>query len=348
MAAPLLEVTGLVRHFPVGRGALRGTAGGVVHAVDGVDFALARGETLALVGESGCGKTTLGRTAALLYPPTAGRIRFDGVDVTGRRGAALKAVRRRIQLVFQDPYGSLNPRMPISAIIAEPLVIHRIGDAAGRRARVAEVAAAVGLDPGALDRYPHEFSGGQRQRIAIARALAPAPELIVADEPLSALDVSIQGQILALFRELRARFGLAYLFISHDLAVVGQLADRVAVMYLGRIVEIAPRRSLFAGPAHPYTRALVAAVPRLGRGKRRPGTAPRTAGEPPDPIAPPPGCRYHPRCPFAEEICRREAPALAPAPRRDAAHRAACHFPLAPSGDDGPPAPAGRLDRPAG
>jgi oligopeptide/dipeptide ABC transporter ATP-binding protein len=318
MSAPLLEVDGLVKRF-------RLPSGGVLRALDGVSFAILPGETLALVGESGCGKTTLARTAALLYRPDAGSVRLEGAEIAGLSRAALKPFRRDIQLVFQDPFGSLNPRLTAGTIVAEPLVIHRVGRQAERRGRAAALLESLGFGADDLERYPHEFSGGQRQRIAIARALVLEPKLLIADEPLSALDVSIQAQMLALLRSLRARFGLAMLFISHDLAAVDAIADRIAVMYLGRLVELAPRAELFARPRHPYTQALLAALPRLGRGKRRPGTAPK--GEIADPLAPPAGCPFHPRCPKAQAICRREMPPLAPGPEARSARLAACHFP---------------------
>ena len=309
---PLLAVDAVSVHFPHGGGLFRKPR--VLRAVEDVSFSVAPGEALALVGESGSGKSTLGNVVAGLRAPTRGTVRFDG-------RAPDAASRRAVQVVFQDPYGALDPRMPVSEVIAEPLRIQRIGTPADRRARAAALVEQVGLPRDALNRYPHEFSGGQRQRIAIARALAPGPRLIVADEPLSALDVSIQSQVLNLLRDLQAEHGLAYLFISHDLAVVHHLADRVAVLYLGRLVEVAARDALFARPAHPYTQALLDAVPRIGRRRAR-GAAIR--GEMPSPLAPPPGCVFHPRCPKAEAICRTEPPVL-----RDTApgQAAACHFP---------------------
>ena len=310
----ILELRGLTKHFT--------TAGGaVVQAVNGVSLSVGAGETLALIGESGCGKTTLARTAIRLYRPTAGTILFGGDDVTAAKGAALKGFRRAVQMVFQDPYASLDPRMPAGAIIEEPLRIHGVGTRAERRERVAGLMAAVGLAPDQADAYPHEFSGGQRQRIGIARALALEPALIVADEPVSALDVSIQSQILNLLRDLRDTHGLAYLFITHDLAVVDFIADRVAVMYLGHVVEIADRAALMNAPRHPYTQALRAAVPEPGAGKRRRRAL---AGDVPNPAAPPPGCPFHPRCPKAADICRQTNPPLEAA--GDTGHLAACHF----------------------
>ncbi len=310
----LLTIDGLVREFRGPRGSVR--------AVDGVSFNLATGEVMALVGESGCGKTTLARAIVQLEPPTAGRIVLDGEagDAGGR--AARQARARRIQMVFQDPFGSLNPRLSAGAIIAEPLVIHRVGDRRARAARVAALAQAVGLDPAQLGRRPRAFSGGQRQRIAIARALALDPQLLILDEPLSALDVSVQAQVLQLLLGLRERRGLTYLFISHDLAVVEAIATRVAVMYAGRIVEEASRDALFDQPRHPYTRLLLASIPKLGPGKRKPdAAAPEPAREAPSWT----GCAFAPRCLRAEPRCTVETPALAPiagAPGRSAA----CHF----------------------
>jgi len=327
VTAPLLALRDVVKHFPAGRAGWFARPG-TVHAVNGVSLEVGRGETVAVVGESGCGKTTLARLAVSLHTPDAGSVSIDGADVTALGPRALKPYRRRVQMIFQDPYGSLNPRLPVSAILAEPLVIHGLGARAERRRRVEEAAEAVALQPGQLDRYPHEFSGGQRQRIAIARALIVRPELLVADEPLSALDVSIQVAILDLFRALKRDFGIALLFISHDLAVVDLIADRIAVMYLGHIVETASRADLFRSPAHPYSRALIAAVPAMGRGKRARGAAKGAAlkGDVPDPLNPPPGCPFHPRCPRAEDICRRVAPALEPVAAAGAGHVAACHF----------------------
>jgi oligopeptide/dipeptide ABC transporter ATP-binding protein len=319
---PLLSVEGLRVAFPVGRGGLFARSR-MLTAVDGVDLVLAPGEALALVGESGCGKTTLGRAIAGMTPISAGTIRFRGADITGTASRRRSGARRAIQTIFQDPFSSLDPRMLISAIIVEPLTIHRIGSAAQRASRARALVEQVGLPQAALDRYPHEFSGGQRQRIAIARALSADPILIVADEPLSALDVSIQSQILNLLRDLQQARQLAYLFISHDLAVVNHLADRVAVMYLGRLVELAPRDALYRTPSHPYTQALLEAIPRIGRGRQRRGRV--LAGDVPSPLARPPGCPFHPRCPKAQAICREVEPALAPAPGRDG-QVAACHF----------------------
>ncbi|MCZ7658922.1 MAG: dipeptide ABC transporter ATP-binding protein [Xanthobacteraceae bacterium] len=315
----LVEVEGLTRHF-VARRSVLGRPTALVRAVDGVDFTVAPGETLALVGESGCGKSTLGRLVLRLIEPTAGRVRFDGRDVLALGGRELRAYRREAQLVFQDPYASLNPRMTVGDIVGEPLALHDIVPAARRRDRVAALLHQVGLAEGAGQRYPHEFSGGQRQRIAIARALAVEPRLIVCDEPVSALDVSIRSQVLNLLRGLQRRLGLAYIFISHDLAVVKHIADRVAVMNLGHIVEIAPADSLFAAPRHPYSRALLSAIPVPNLRARRDRIL--LQGDLPSALAPPPGCRFHTRCPFAVDRCRREPPPLVFDQRN---HAVACH-----------------------
>ena len=317
--APLVEVRGLVKHFPTGGGF--GDAGsGVVHAVDGIDFTVARGETLAIVGESGCGKSTVGRLLLNLLKPTAGSVRFAGNDIAGLSERAMQPYRRRAQMVFQDPFASLNPRMSVGEILAEPLAIHGIVPRRERSARVSELLLKVGLDQAAAQRYPHEFSGGQRQRIGIARALAAEPELIVGDEPVSALDVSIQAQIINLLQALQRELGLTLVIIAHDLAVVRHIADRVLVMYLGQVVELAPTRQLFATPRHPYTQALIAAVPRArdASDQRRP-----LVGDVPSPLAPPAGCRFHTRCPHARERCRLDQPPL----EQDASgHEVACHF----------------------
>jgi oligopeptide/dipeptide ABC transporter ATP-binding protein len=301
----LLQVEGLTKHYPVRQGIVLARQVGLVRAVDGVSFRIERGETLALVGESGCGKSTTARLVLRLIEPTAGTVRFDGQQVSG---AALRLLRRRVQVVFQDPYASLNPRLCVGETIAEPMEVHGIGDAASRAARVRDLLGLVGLAPFHAQRYPHEFSGGQRQRIGIARALAVQPDLIVCDEPVSALDVSIQAQVVNLLKDLQARFGLSYLFIAHDLAVVRHMADRVAVMYLGQIVEMAGKRDLFAAPRHPYTRALLRAIPHPD--PRRRGRVTPLPGDVPSPMNPPPGCRFHTRCPHAEAVCREQEPTL--------------------------------------
>ena len=321
MSETLLEVTGLAKHYPVREGLILAKQVGTVRAVDGVSFTVNRGETLALVGESGCGKSTTARLVLRLIEPSAGTINFEGVDVTRSAGAAQRAMRRRMQIVFQDPYASLNPRLTVGDTIAEPMIVHGIGDTASRRKRVEELLGLVGLRPFHAQRYPHEFSGGQRQRIGIARALSVQPDLVVCDEPVSALDVSIQAQVVNLLKDLQRRLGLAYLFIAHDLAVVKHVADRVAVMYLGQIVEMADKADLFATPRHPYTRALLAAIPHPDPQRR--GQVKPLGGDVPSPMNPPPGCRFHTRCPFAQERCRTEEPALR---RMEQGHVAACHF----------------------
>ncbi len=302
---PLVEVDDLRVWFPVRRGVLRRTSGHV-RAVDGVSFSVDPGQTLALVGESGCGKTTVGRAVLRLLEPTGGRVCFDGADLLALSGKELRPLRRRMQVVFQDPYGSLNPRLPVSRLVGDGMTLHGLARGEERTARVRALLERVGLSPDGYDRYPHEFSGGQRQRIGIARALAVDPDFVVCDEATSALDVSIQAQILNLLQDLQAERGLAYLFISHDLSVVRHVAHDVAVMYLGRIVERAPAGELFGEPRHPYTRALLAAVP-VPRVTERVAPAP-LAGEPPSPLAPPPGCPFHPRCSEVQERCRGEAP----------------------------------------
>jgi oligopeptide transport system ATP-binding protein len=308
---PLLEVRGLAMHFPVSEGIVLSRKIGDVKAVDGVDFTINRGETLGLVGESGCGKTTTGRCILRLERPTAGEILFDGRDVNRMQRSELVALRRRMQVIFQDPYSSLNPRMKVGDIIAEPIKVHGVEpDAARRRARVRELLAVCGLDPKFTDRYPHEMSGGQRQRVGIARALALDPEFIVCDEAVSALDVSIQAQVVNLLEDLRERFGLTYLFIAHDLSVVRHLCQRVAVMYLGRIVEMADNNELFDNPLHPYTQALLSAVPIPDPRIEAMREFHPPKGEVPSPLNPPPGCVFHPRCPMAVEGCRRQRPVL--------------------------------------
>jgi peptide/nickel transport system ATP-binding protein len=313
---PLLEVNELVVEYPVGAK--------TVHAVSGVNLQIARGETLGLVGESGCGKSTLGRAVLQLRRPTSGRVVFDGHDLTAMQGDALRLMRRRVQLIFQDPIASLNPRRKIGDIVAEPLVIAGVKDPIKRRELVYEVLTAVGLDPNlVVGRLPHEFSGGQCQRICIARALILNPEFIVCDEPVSALDVSIRAQILNLLEEMKGRFGLTLLFIAHDLAVVKAVSDRVAVMYLGRLCEVGPSEQLFASPAHPYTALLIEAIPVPDPDVRPTETVP--VGEPPSPISPPSGCRFRTRCPRADQRCSDEMPELRTvAPGQ----LVACHHPL--------------------
>ena len=303
MTTPLLVVKDLVKHFPLKSGVLSRTTG-AVRAVDGVSFEIAKGNTLSLVGESGSGKTTAGRCLLRLIEPDCGDIRFDDIDVRTADKKQLRVLRQRMQIIFQDPFGSLNPRMTIRAMLAEILRFHGIAKGKGVRIRILELLDQVGLPETAADRYPHEFSGGQRQRIGIARALAVEPDFIVADEPVSALDVSIQAQILNLLQELRENLGLTYLFIGHNLDVVRHISDQVAVMYLGRIVEIAPADLLFSSPIHPYTTTLLAAAPVSDPRQRK--TRCSLPGEPPSPINPPSGCHFHPRCEFAEERCRHE------------------------------------------
>jgi oligopeptide transport system ATP-binding protein len=298
----LVRVRGLFKHFPVAG------SDDVVRAVDGVTFDIYRGETLGLVGESGCGKSTVGRCLLRLFEPTRGAVEFDGRDVLATSGEELRRLRREMQIIFQDPYASLNPRMRVRDIVSEPLVIHGIGGKEERRARVAELLRKVGLDPDYMNRYPHEFSGGQRQRIGIARALALNPKLVVADEPVSALDVSVQAQVVNLLEDLQGEFELTYLFISHGLAVVEHISDRVAVMYLGRIVEVAAAEELYANPLHPYTRALLSAIPVPDPTRKRDRIV--LKGDVPTPINPPSGCRFHTRCPDAIPDCARIDPDL--------------------------------------
>ena len=318
----LLHVEGLTMHFPVGSGWGLRRQRSWVRAVDGVSFEVRRGETLGLVGESGSGKTTVGRAILQIYKPTAGSVVFDGVDLTRLAAEQLRRRRRDFQMIFQDPYASLDPRAKVIDIVGEPLDVHGLARGADRRRRVAELLEQVGLNPAFVSRYPHEFSGGQRQRIGVARALAASPRFIVCDEPISALDVSIQAQIINLLERLQEQLGLTYLFIAHDLAVVRHICDRVAVMYLGKIVEVAPRVDIYERPRHPYTKALLSAAPvpdpKIERARERI----ILTGDVPSPINPPAGCRFHPRCPFAQPKCGQEEPPL----EADGEHQVACHF----------------------
>lgn len=319
----LLEITDLKKHFPIHSGLLlKQTA--TVYALDGVSLHLRPHETLGLVGESGCGKSTLGRTVIRIYEPTSGSIYFDGQEISQITGSGLKNLRRNMQMIFQDPYESLNPRTTIASIVEQPLVVHRIGTKAQRREKVASLLDRVGLGSWALNRYPHEFSGGQRQRIAIARALTLEPKLVIADEPVSALDVSIQSQILNLLSDLQHEYGMAYVFVAHDLAVIKHVSDRVAVMYLGKIVEMASRDELYAAPKHPYTQALMASNPKPGAPKKRKRIV--LSGDVPSPVTPPSGCRFHPRCPFAEKECKTLEPELKNIGTQEKPYLAACHY----------------------
>jgi peptide/nickel transport system ATP-binding protein/oligopeptide transport system ATP-binding protein len=317
---PLLRIRGLRTYFPVRRGILQRTVGHV-HAVDGVDLDIAPGETVGLVGESGCGKSTLGRTVVGLVPSTAGEIWFQGKPLSTDNGFRSKRVHREMQIIFQDPFGSLDPRMRVRETVGEGLTIHGIGDRHDRGKRVAEILARVGLRPEAADHFPHEFSGGQRQRIGIARALIVQPQFVVADEPVSALDVSIQSQVLNLLVELKREFHLTYLFVAHNLAVVGYISDRIAVMYLGKIVELGPARELFAHPQHPYTMALISAIPQPVPGQTHDRII--LTGDVPSPVNPPSGCRFRTRCPIAQAICAEVEPPLT---AKREGHVAACHF----------------------
>ena len=314
----LLEITDLVKHYPVRTGVLR-RAAGTVHAVDGVSFSLGVGETLGLVGESGCGKSTVARSVLRLIEPTSGSIRIDGTDITHLSKTALRPHRRAMQIVFQDPFASLNPRMTAGDIVGEPLIVHKLATGAEKQARVAKLFEQVGLRPDQMRNYPHQFSGGQRQRICIARALALDPRLIVCDEPVSALDVSIQAQVINLLIDLQRAHGFSYLFIAHDLAVVAHISHRVAVMYLGRIVEIADKTELFKNPRHPYTQALLASVPIANPKLKR--LKPLVDGDVPSPVNPPSGCAFHTRCRYAIDRCKLERPPLIDA---GAGHQVAC------------------------
>jgi oligopeptide transport system ATP-binding protein len=333
LAPPLAAIESLTVEFRVASRALR-SGSTKLRALDDVSLDLARGETLALVGESGCGKTTVGRTLIRLYRPAQGRIRFDGADVTNASGSTLRDFRRRAQMVFQDPYASLNPRMKVEDIIAEPLRAYGIGGRSERRERVRELLDLVGLAADSGRRFPHAFSGGQRQRIGIARALALRPDLLIADEPVSALDVSIQAQIVNLMKDLQAELGLTTLFIAHDLAVVRNIAQRVAVMYLGKVVELAPRDALFDDPLHPYTRSLLSAVPIPDPDVERTRERIVLSGEVPSPINPPSGCRFHTRCPSAMPVCATTEPRMAPV--RGTSRLVACHLVHPPTPDHSP------------
>jgi len=318
----LLEVKGLKKYFPITQGIIFQRVKAHVKAVDGLDFFIRKGETLGLVGESGCGKSTTGRTILQLYRPTAGDVYFKGQDLATMKGEELRKMRRHMQMIFQDPYASLNPRMTVGDIIGEPLEVHNIAKGKEKKERVQELLQIVGLNPYFVNRYPHEFSGGQRQRIGVARSLAVNPDFIVCDEPISALDVSIQAQIINLLEELQQKFNLTYLFIAHDLSVVRHISDRVAVMYLGKIVELTDRNSLYDNPLHPYTKALMSAVPIPDPIIEEKRERIILVGDVPSPVNPPSGCRFHTRCPLAIDICKKEDPVF-----RDVGnqHYVACH-----------------------
>jgi oligopeptide transport system ATP-binding protein len=320
----LVDVRDLKMYFPLTKGIVLQRVVGHVRAVDGVSFSIERGQTLGLVGESGSGKTTIGRTITRLYKPTSGQILYDNVDLAKLQGEELRQVRRRVQMIFQDPYASLNPRFTIGSLISEPMHIYNTGSKSEIRDKAAELLSVVGLRAEYIDRYPHEFSGGQRQRIAVARALSINPDFIVADEPVSALDVSVRAQVLNLLQRLQRQFNLTYLFVSHDLSVVRHVADRIAVMYLGRIVELADRDELYAVPKHPYTQALLSAVPIPDPKVEKSRQRVILSGDLPSPINIPSGCRFHTRCPMAQQICREVEPSFERKPGRE--HFAACHF----------------------
>lgn len=324
----LVMVDHLVKHFSVRSRGVRQRQHAVVHAVDDVSFELYRGETLGLVGESGSGKSTVARCITRLYDLTSGRVIFDGDDVSTLSAKRLRAYRPRMQIVFQDPFSSLNPRRRIGSIIAEPLVVHHVAEGEALRRRVKQLMTLVGLNPEHFNRFPAQFSGGQRQRIGVARALALQPDLVVCDEPVSALDISIRAQIVNLLADLQSELGLTYLFISHDLSVVRHVSDRIAVMYMGKIIEIAPKAELFERPRHPYTSALLQAAPVPGPAERRKRPVP-APGDVPSPIDPPSGCRFRTRCPRAKPLCAQEEPALVPRMGDGNSHMNACHFPLA-------------------
>lgn len=317
----ILDVKHLKKHFPVKQGLLMREVA-QVKAVDDISLEIRRGETIGLVGESGCGKSTLGRALIRLYEPSSGAVTFNGRDFLNLKGEDLRRERRNMQMIFQDPYASLDPRMTVGQILSEPFEIHGILKSSEREAKVKSLLETVGLKASHINRYPHEFSGGQKQRICIARALALEPSLIICDEPVSALDVSIQAQILNLMKDLQKKFNLTYVFISHDLSVIEHICDRIAVMYLGKIVEIATREELFKNPQHPYTQALIQAIPRIGEGKRR--IKKSLGGEVPSPLNPPSGCAFHPRCPHRMDICDKRVPTLKNHNPADPAHQAAC------------------------
>ena len=322
----ILRAENLVKHYPIKAGVLRRTVGHV-KALDGVSFELYKGETLGIVGESGCGKSTLARTLMRLEEPTAGKLTFDGVDVYSQKGAAMRRLRRDIQIVFQDPYTSLNPRKTVGDIVGEPFEIHTdVLPKGDRRQRVQQLLDLVGLNPEHINRYPHQFSGGQRQRIGIARGLALNPKVIICDEPVSALDVSVQAQVVNLLGELQTGLGLAYIFIAHDLSVVRHISDRVGVMYLGKIVEIGDENQIYSRPTHPYTQALLSAVPMPDPTTRDSREQIVLTGDVPSPANPPPACRFHTRCWKAQEICSIEEPLLVARPDGESAHDSACHF----------------------
>ncbi len=326
-ADTLIEVKNLVKHFPITQGIIFQRKIGAVKAVDDISFDVKRGETLGIVGETGCGKSTTARLMVRLLDPTAGQVLFEGEDISQRKGDALKALHREMQMIFQDPYSSLNPRKTVGSIIAEPFAIHGLmAEKGARRKRVQELMDRVGLNPEHYNRYPHEFSGGQRQRIGVARAIALEPKVLVADEPVSALDVSIQAQVLNLLRQLQRELGLTLIFIAHDLSVVRHMCDRVAVMYLGKVVELAPSDSLYGFPRHPYTGALLSAVPVADPSRAR-GQRQLLTGDVPSPANPPPACRFHTRCPKAQPVCSQEEP---PLEDKGNGSIAACHFPLSP------------------
>ena len=320
----LVDVRDLKMHFPLTRGIIFQRVVGHVRAVDGVSFSIERGQTLGLVGESGSGKTTIGRTIVRLYKPTGGQVLVGDTDLAKVKGEELRQIRRRVQMVFQDPYASLNPRYTIGSLIAEPMHVYNIGSSSEIREKTAELLSVVGLRAEYIDRYPHEFSGGQRQRIAVARALAINPEFVIADEPVSALDVSVRAQVLNLLQRLQKQFELTYLFVSHDLSVVRHVADRIAVMYLGKIVELSDRDELYAAPKHPYTQALLSAVPIPDPKVEKRRQRVILSGDLPSPINIPSGCRFHTRCPMAQQICREVEPAFEAKEGRE--HYAACHF----------------------